>query len=91
MIPPKKVPGSPSFELLKLALERRVSIPEIKDITRKTLGTTLGVGVVSYDVMLAQSFTFIYDVLHLSSGRDKVLAFIQNFCKWHHAGRRTLP
>lgn len=35
-----------------------------------------------YDSVFSFLFNFFYDVLHLSSGRDKLLAFIQNFCKY---------
>lgn len=37
-----------------------------------------------YDTVFFFLFNFFYDVLHLSSGRDKLLAFIQNFCKYQY-------
>jgi hypothetical protein len=46
---------------------------------------TLGVGVQAYDGLFSRVFTFFYDVLHLSSGRDKLLALFQNACKLQHA------
>ena len=35
-----------------------------------------------YDKFQAPIFNFFYDILQLSSGRDKVVAFIQNFAKY---------
>lgn len=35
-----------------------------------------------YDMYQAPVFNFFYDILQLSSGRDKVVAFIQNFAKY---------
>jgi hypothetical protein len=35
-----------------------------------------------YDKFQAPVFNFFYDILQLSSGRDKVVAFIQNFAKF---------
>jgi len=37
-----------------------------------------------YDTVFSFLFNIFYDVLHLSSGRDKLLAFIQNFCKYQN-------
>ena len=44
----------------------------------------------AYDQLSASTVNFFYDILHLSSGRDKVVALLQNLSKYASAAWCTL-
>ena len=58
-------------------LRRSLSAVSLKSLARsgRFMETT-------YDKKMSPLFNFFYDILQLSSGRDKVVAFIQNFAKF---------
>ena len=80
---PKKIPFSPSFERRQSMLQEAARL--LPGFSEDLTHATLGVGVQAYDGLFSRVFTFFYDVLHLSSGRDKLLALFQNACKLQHA------
>jgi hypothetical protein len=76
-------PRSPTLADVTTPLRRSVTIAgtAVKSSAQAVTSSAIEARL-HYDKFQAPVFNFFYDILQLSSGRDKVVAFIQNFAKF---------